>query len=68
MGLLVRRVRTTTIDLLVTTGPETSFWFPAGLILDMIARIESATSEGKDAFLGSQLPQDAVLRTRKSVG
>lgn len=31
-------------------------------ILDMIRRIESATSEGKSAFLASQLHQDAVLR------
>ena len=37
-------------------------WFRAGMILDMIGLIESATSEGKDAFLGSQLHQDAVLR------
>ena len=31
-------------------------------ILEMIARIESATSEGKEAFVGSALHQDAVLR------
>ena len=31
-------------------------------ILDMIDRVESATSEGKDAFLASHLHQDAVLR------
>jgi len=31
-------------------------------ILDMIGRIESATDAGKDAFVGSQLHQDAVLR------
>ena len=31
-------------------------------ILDMIGRIESATSEGRDSFLSSQLHQDAVLR------
>ena len=31
-------------------------------ILEMVARIESATSEGKDAFVGSALHQDAVLR------
>ena len=31
-------------------------------ILDMIGRIESATSEGKAAFLASELHQDAVLR------
>jgi len=31
-------------------------------ILEIIARIESATSAGKDAFIGSDLHQDAVLR------
>ena len=31
-------------------------------ILDMIGRVESATSSGKDAFLASRLHQDAVLR------
>ena len=31
-------------------------------ILDMISRVEGATNEGKDAFVGSQLHQDAVLR------
>ncbi len=31
-------------------------------ILDMIGRIESATGEGKVAFLASELHQDAVLR------
>lgn len=31
-------------------------------ILDMISRVESATEAGKDAFVGSQLHQDAVLR------
>ena len=31
-------------------------------ILDMIGRIESATGEGKGAFLASELHQDAVLR------
>jgi len=28
----------------------------------MIGRIESATTDGKDAFLASRLHQDAVLR------
>ena len=31
-------------------------------ILDMISRIEGATSGGKDGFLASRLHQDAVLR------
>ncbi len=31
-------------------------------ILEMISRIEKATDEGKGAFLGSELHQDAVLR------
>ena len=31
-------------------------------ILEMINRIESATNEGRDAFLASELHQDAVLR------
>ena len=31
-------------------------------ILEMVARIENATSEGKAAFVGSALHQDAVLR------
>ena len=31
-------------------------------ILEMIDRVETATSEGKDAFLASHLHQDAVLR------
>lgn len=31
-------------------------------ILEMISRIETATDQGKGAFLGSELHQDAVLR------
>ena len=31
-------------------------------ILDMIGRIELATSDGRESFLSSQLHQDAVLR------
>ena len=31
-------------------------------ILEMIGRIERATSQGREAFLGSELHQDAVLR------
>ena len=31
-------------------------------ILEMIDRVETATSEGKEAFLASHLHQDAVLR------
>jgi len=36
-------------------------------ILDMIGRVESATGEGKDAFLASELHQDAVLRNLHTV-
>ena len=31
-------------------------------LLEMIGRVESATSDGRDSFLKSQLHQDAVLR------
>lgn len=31
-------------------------------ILDMVRRIEDATRDGRDAFLASELHQDAVLR------
>jgi len=36
-------------------------------ILDMVGRIENATGSGKDAFLTSQLHQDAVLRNLHTV-
>ncbi len=36
-------------------------------ILDMINRVESATDAGKDAFVGSQLHQDAVLRNLHTI-
>lgn len=36
-------------------------------ILEMISRVESATETGKEAFVGSQLHQDAVLRNLHTI-
>ncbi|MDA0744997.1 MAG: nucleotidyltransferase family protein [bacterium] len=52
------------IDLLVETGPETSSWFPAGLILDLEKllnrRVEIVTYRGLSPFLRDRVLQEAV--------
>ncbi len=52
------------VDLLVTTGPKTSSWFPAGLILDLEAllgrRVDIVTEGGLNPLLRSQVLEEAV--------
>jgi predicted nucleotidyltransferase len=52
------------IDLLVATGPTTSAWFPAGLILDLEAllgrRVEIVTEQALDAELRERVLHEAV--------
>lgn len=49
------------LDLLVETGPETSSWFPAGLVLDLeeilACKVEVVTEKGLSPFL-----KESVLR------
>jgi predicted nucleotidyltransferase len=49
------------VDFLVDAGPETSSWFPAGLVLDLESllgrRVEIVTERGLNALI-----RDAVLR------
>jgi len=52
------------IDLLVTTGPSVSAWFPAGLILDLeqlLGRhIDIVTESGLNPLLRDQVLTEAV--------
>lgn len=52
------------IDLLVTTGPEVSPWFPAGLVLDLeelLGRhIDVVTEKGLNPLLRDQVLTEAV--------
>ena len=52
------------VDLLVTTGPEVSSWFPAGLILDLeklLGRhIDIVTESGLNPLLRDQVLAEAV--------
>jgi|SRR5579862_3239951 len=52
------------IDFLVETGPVTSSWFPAGLILDLEnllgRRVEVVTEQGLHALIRDQVLQEAV--------
>ena len=52
------------IDLLVTTGPEVSPWFPAGLVLDLeelLGRhIDVVTESGLNPLLRDQVLSEAV--------
>jgi len=52
------------IDLLVDTGPETSSWFPAGLVLDLEAilgcKVEVVTERGLSPYLRDRVLQEAI--------
>ena len=52
------------IDLLVTTGPDVSAWFPAGLILeleDLLGRhIDVVTESGLNPLLRDEVLNEAV--------
>jgi uncharacterized protein len=52
------------IDLLVTTGPEVSPWFPAGLILDLEQlldrRVDIVTESGVNAHIRDHVFSEAV--------
>ena len=52
------------IDFLVDTGPETSSWFPAGLILDLEkilgCRVEVVTEKGLNPHLRDHVLREAV--------
>ncbi|MDI6448267.1 nucleotidyltransferase family protein [Anaerobaca lacustris] len=52
------------IDLLVATGPTTSSWFPAGLILDLEQilgrRVEIVTEKGLNPHLREKVLGEAV--------
>ncbi|MDW7760696.1 MAG: nucleotidyltransferase family protein [Acidobacteriota bacterium] len=52
------------IDLLVTTGPEVSPWFPAGLILDLEQlldrRVDIVTESGVNANIRDHVFSEAV--------
>ena len=52
------------IDFLVDTGPVTSSWFPAGLVLDLEGvlgcKVEVVTEKGLSPFLKERVLQEAV--------
>ncbi len=52
------------VDLLVTTGPKVSSWFPAGLILDLESllgrHIDVVTVSGLNPFIRDQVLAEAV--------
>jgi len=52
------------LDLLVDTGPETSPWFPAGLVLDLEeilgCRVEIVTEKGLSPYLKDRVLEEAV--------
>ena len=52
------------VDFLVDTGPVTSSWFPAGLVLDLEeilgCRVEVVTEKGLSPFLKDHVLQEAV--------
>lgn len=52
------------IDFLVDTGPETSSWFPAGLILDLeklLGRhVEVVTERGLNALIREEVLREAT--------
>jgi predicted nucleotidyltransferase len=51
------------LDLLVDTGPETSSWFPAGLVLDLEEilgrKVEVVTEKGLNPYLRERILQEA---------
>ena len=52
------------VDLLVTTGPEVSSWFPAGLILDLEhllgRRVDIVTEAGVNSHIRDEVLSEAV--------
>ncbi len=52
------------LDLLVDTGPETSSWFPAGLVLDLEevlgCKVQVVTEKGLNPDLKERVLQEAV--------
>jgi uncharacterized protein len=52
------------VDLLVTTGPQVSAWFPAGFVLDLEQllgrRIDVVTQPGLNPLLREQVMAEAV--------
>lgn len=52
------------VDLLVDAGPDTSSWFPAGLILDLEkilgCRVEIVTEKGLNPHLRKHILREAV--------
>lgn len=52
------------VDLLVDTGPKTSSWFPAGLVLDLEeilgCRVEVVTEKGLNPHLKERVLREAV--------
>lgn len=52
------------VDFLVTTGPNTSSWFPAGLVLDLEAllgrRVEVVTENGLNPLIRQHVLAEAV--------
>jgi predicted nucleotidyltransferase len=52
------------LDLLVDTAPETSSWFPAGLVLDLEeilgCKVEVVTEKGLNPYLKERVLQEAL--------
>jgi predicted nucleotidyltransferase len=52
------------LDLLVDTGPETSSWFPAGLVLDVEeilgCKVEVVTEKGLSPYLKERVLREAL--------
>jgi hypothetical protein len=52
------------LDLLVDTGPETSSWFPAGLVLDLEeildCKVEVVTEKGLSPYLKERVLREAL--------
>ncbi|MGA3164809.1 MAG: nucleotidyltransferase family protein [Terriglobia bacterium] len=52
------------LDLLVDTGPETSPWFPAGLVLDVEeilgCKVEVVTENGLSPYLRERVLREAL--------
>jgi len=52
------------VDFLVTTGPETSSWFPAGLIIDLqelLGReVDGVTENGLHWYVRERILKEAV--------
>ena len=52
------------LDLLIDAGPDTSFWFPAGLILDLEellgCRVQVVTEKGLNPYIREHVLREAV--------